>query len=423
MSQYFLLVLVLALLSLLLLVKYLSLKSKIQHFRQVINQIVMGDYTSRVVLSPEDKLGDVGRNINELSTSIQNRLSEISLEKEKIEAVLGSMEEGVIIISDHERLLHLNPSFKKMFDIRSLEWKSKYYWEILPHQLVNESIREVLKNKKPLMKEIVIVHPKELFFNMQISPVLDSEQGLMSLIAVFHDVTELKHFERLRTEFVGNVSHELKTPLTSIKGFVETLKEGAINDKSNAIRFLDIIHKHTQRLENLVNDLLIISSLESKEMSMNFALVDITNVINSVISLKKKQIEEFKHTFSIDIPSNLPKINADSFRIEQVLINLLDNAIKFTPSGGKIAISVMIVEKMLCVQIEDNGPGIPSEFKDRIFERFFRVDKSRSQETGGTGLGLSIVKHIVEAHYGRVELESKLGLGSTFRVFLPIDML
>lgn len=396
---------------------------RIKEFRYVIRAIAQGDFASRMALVPTDKFGDVSLYINELAQGIEKRLYEITNEKEKLEAILSSMAEGVLVISAQERLVHLSPRFLDMFEVRSRDWSKKYYWEIITHQVINESIREVMTNKRILRKSIAIAHPQEMFFNMLISPVIDHLGNLISVVAVFHDVTELKKYERLRTEFVANVSHELKTPLTSIKGFVETLQSGAMEDKANAVRFLDIIAKQANRLENLVNDLLILSSLESKDVKMNFVKAEITSVISSVILMKKKQIEYLKHTLTFDVSPNIPPVIMDTQRMEQVFLNLLDNAVKFTPSGGKIQIKIIQDGKYLRTDIVDSGLGISSEHLNRIFERFFRVDKSRSQETGGTGLGLSIVKHIIEAHNGKVSVESTLGRGSRFSVYLPLDVL
>jgi two-component system phosphate regulon sensor histidine kinase PhoR len=396
---------------------------RIKEIRRVIRAIAQGDFSSRMPLSLADRLGDVALYINELAQGIEKRLQEITNEKEKLEAILSNMAEGVLVISAQERLVHLSPRFLDMFEVRSYDWPKKYYWEIISNQTINESIREAMTHRKVLSKNISISHPQEMFFNMLISPVLDSRGNLISLVAVFHDVTELKKYERLRTEFVANVSHELKTPLTSIKGFVETLQGGAIEDKTNATRFLDIIAKQTHRLEDLVNDLLILSSLESKDVKMSFVKTEITSILSSVVLMKKKQIEELGHELVLEVAPNLSVIMMDPQRMEQVFLNLLDNAVKFTPPGGKVQIKVTLEGKYLRTDVIDNGPGISSEYLNRIFERFFRVDKSRSQETGGTGLGLSIVKHIVEAHYGKVSVESTLGRGARFSVFLPVDMI
>lgn len=393
---------------------------QVNNIRRVIKLMAQGDYSA---FASFDQMGGLAHHLNELSSGIQKRLLEMTNEKEKLEAILSSMAEGVLVISPQEKLVHLSPSFLNMFEVRSTQWVEKYYWEIISNPLINESIREAILEKKVSHKEIVMVHPQEMFFDMIISPVIDKKGQLISLVAVFHNVTQLKKYERLRTEFVANVSHELKTPLTSIKGFVETLLNGAVEDKSHAVRFLDIIAKQTTRLENLVNDLLILSSLESKEVKMNFVEADISSVISSVVLMKKEQIHERAQQLSVDIPSGLPLIKMDAQRMEQVFLNLLDNAVKFTPQGGQIKVKAAVEASFLRIDVIDNGKGILAEDVKRIFERFFRSDKSRANETGGTGLGLSIVKHIVDAHHGRIDVDCALGKGCRFSVFLPLAVI
>lgn len=414
------LIVVLVILLVLLLFRCLSYHQQLQHIRRVIRLMSQGDYSS---FSSFDQMGPLAHHINELSSGIQKRLLEITNEKEKLEAVLSNMAEGVLVISPQEKLIHLSPSFLDMFEVRSTQWAQKYYWEIITNPFINESIREAILQKKARRTEIVMVHPKEMYFDMMISPVVDKTGGLISLVAVFHDVTELKQYERLRTEFVANVSHELKTPLTSIKGFVETLLGGAIDDKSHARRFLDIIAKQTGRLENLVSDLLVLSSLESKESKMNMQEADIAGVIASVVAVKKQQIQERKQLLVVDLASDLPLVRMDAQRMEQVFLNLLDNAVKFTPETGSITLKAVVEGAYLRVDVVDNGKGIASEDIKRIFERFFRSDKSRTADTGGTGLGLSIVKHIIEAHQGRIDVDCALGKGCRFSVFLPLAVI
>ena len=223
----------------------------------------------------------------------------------------------------------------------------------------------------------------------------------------------------MRSEFVANASHELKTPLTTIKGFVETLKEGAINDPEKAGKFLEIIEKHANRLEQLVNDLLSLSAIESKEVDFKFEPTPIGTVIETVKNFSKELIEKRGHKITVTIEPGLPAVFIDRHRMEQVFLNLLDNAIKFTPQEGSIAISAKKEDGFIRVDFKDNGVGIDAGHLPRIFERFYRVDKGRSRDMGGTGLGLSIVKHIVLAHHGKVSVSSQLEKGSTFSVFLP----
>lgn len=342
-----------------------------------------------------------------------------AIDRENFETILSSMVEGVIVVDAKGKILHASPNFCQLLELRSKETEGKLYWEVIWNQEINDSIKEALVQKRAVRKEINIIGPQESFFSMQISPVIDHGEKLLNLIAVFHDITELKKLEKVRAEFVANVSHELKTPLTAIKGFIETLKISAKDDPAAMLRFLDIIDKQAQRLENLVNDLLVLSSLETKEVKMNFMAESLDKIVSSVLALQKKAIEDKGHQVVLDIPENLPHVLADRHRMEQVFLNLVDNAVKFTPPGGAIKIQAQWENSHVRVEIKDNGVGIPLEHLSRVFERFYRIDKARSREVGGTGLGLAIVRQIISAHQGKIEVESSPGVGSTFRIFLP----
>jgi len=347
------------------------------------------------------------------------QLSTSWVDRENFETILSSMVEGVIVINSKGIIEHASPNFCQLLELRSKETQNKLYWEVIWNQEINDSLKEALLHKRAVRKEINIIGPQESFFSMQISPVMDRDNKLLSLIAVFHDITELKKLEKIRAEFVANVSHELKTPLTAIKGFVETLKTTAKDDPVAMVRFLDIIDKQAQRLENLVNDLLILSSIEFKEVKMNFMAESLSKIVSSVMALQKKTIEDKAHQVTVDIPADLPNVLVDRQRMEQVFLNLLDNAVKFTPSGGKISILAKWEKPYVRVEVKDTGVGIPAEHLSRVFERFYRVDRARSREAGGTGLGLAIVRQIVAAHQGKIEVESSPEVGSTFRIFLP----
>jgi two-component system phosphate regulon sensor histidine kinase PhoR len=238
-------------------------------------------------------------------------------------------------------------------------------------------------------------------------------------VGVFHDVTELKKFEKARSEFIANVSHELITPITSIIGFVETLRDGAINDLKKRDEFLNIIHSHSQRLNNLVNDILSLSRIEFREIEMNPVPISVQEILNNAKALYNDKIKSKKQSLRMQIPSELPPAFSDPEMIIQVFSNLIDNAVKFTPDRGKITVKAREEDEFIQIDVTDTGIGIEEEHLPRIFERFYRVDKARSREMGGTGLGLAIVKHIVHANRGKVSVKSESGKGSTFSVFLP----
>ncbi len=345
-----------------------------------------------------------------------------TLDRENLDTILSSMVEGVIVITSKGKVEHASSNFCQLLELRSKETQGKLYWEVIWNQEINDSLKEALLHRRAVRKEINIIGPQESFFSMQISPIMDKEGKLLRLIAIFHDITELKKLEKIRAEFVANVSHELKTPLTAIKGFVETLKTSAKDDPAALVRFLDIIDKQTQRLENLVNDLLILSSIESNEVKMHFMSEPLSKIIYPVIALQKKTIEDKGHQVKVDIAGDLPNVLVDRQRMEQVFLNLLDNAVKFTPPGGNISITAQWEKPYVRIEVKDNGVGIPAEHLSRVFERFYRVDKARSREAGGTGLGLAIVRQIVNAHQGKIEVESTSGAGSTFRIFLPCQI-
>lgn len=339
--------------------------------------------------------------------------------KTELKTILSGMVEGVIVVGKDEKIVILNPIVCEMLNLRSKDAVGRSYWEVIRHDEINSLLKESLLKKEAFRKELTILFPEESYFSMQISPILEESGDLLGSVAVFHDISELRKLEKMRSEFVANVSHELKTPLTSIRGFVETLKEGALNDEKAAQKFLGIIQTHTQKLEDLVYDLLNLSSLESKDFQMKFQTVVVKDLINEVVNLYKVQLEKKYQTLAIELADNLPSVRVDPEKIEQAFSNLLDNAVKFTPPHGKITISAYERDGCLRVDIRDTGPGIADEHLPRIFERFYRADKSRSRELGGTGLGLAIVKHIVLAHNGKVTVQSVLGEGSVFSVYLP----
>ncbi|MCX7661818.1 MAG: ATP-binding protein, partial [Candidatus Omnitrophica bacterium] len=229
----------------------------------------------------------------------------------------------------------------------------------------------------------------------------------------------LRRLEKIRQDFVANVSHELRTPISSIKGYAETLLEGAMEDKENRKEFLNIIYKDATRLANLIEDLLDLSKIESGKMKMHFEALDLRPIVESALNILENNIKEKKLSVTIDISEDLPKVLIDEKRILQVFLNLLDNAVKYTPQNGRINIRAYPADEYVQVEISDTGIGIPEKDLPRIFERFYRVDKARSRELGGTGLGLSIVKHIIKAHKGEIWVKSELGKGSTFFFSLP----
>jgi two-component system phosphate regulon sensor histidine kinase PhoR len=376
---------------------------------------------TRRIWKPLEKMR---QDVERMDRDLNRRIQALGREGEEMTAVLSSMIEGVLVIGARETIVLANAACKRMFDWKNQEIEGRPYWEVLRHRELADLIRRSLEQGSFEDAEISIFMPEEKNLHAQISPLRRPAAGSQAekaqgLVCVLHDITSIKALEEHRSEFVANVSHELKTPLTSIRGFVETLAEGALEDPSRAKNFLSIIHEHTLRLEKLINGLLDLARLENRELAVQIRSVDLRKIAEKIHSLFENDVRSKGLTFEVDIPPALAPVSADEEKLEQALGNLVQNAIKFTPSGGRVRISVSQGERDTVVAVSDTGIGISPEHQARIFERFYRVDKSRSREQGGTGLGLSIVKHIAQAHGGEVRVESEAGKGSTFSLSLP----
>jgi len=382
-------------------------------------EMANGNYHQKLEISSSDELGNLAASFNILSSEIQKKIAEITEDKNKLLAILSSMVEGVIVIGSDNRILITNHSFADMFGAPLMSIENRYYWDVIKSGVICGIIKTSMESKEPSKKETGIGDINDRVMLIQISAIRNVLGNFLGTVAVFHDITQLKKLEKLRSEFVANVSHEIKTPVTAIAGAVETLLGGAINNKVEAKEFLEIALNHSHRLNNIVNDLLVISKIETEDIKMDSAAVNIKNIIRNVVKLLEENSHSKKQSLKIDVPDNIPSITADEKKLEQVFLNLLDNAIKFTPEGGTILIKAADMETAVKVEISDTGIGIPAEHIGRIFERFYRVDAARSREMGGTGLGLSIVKHIVNLHKGSITVESLPGKGSVFSVHLP----
>jgi len=396
----------------------LTITRPLQEMTKVSQKISKGDFSKKLKICRQDEIGQLANSLNLMSEELENKIRVISEDKNKMKVVLSSVIEGIIAIDKEGRIILFNNALKNMTDYSSDRVLGKFHWEIIRNNQLNELLKEVLQKGQPLTQEITIFSPQEKIFRASANPLTEKNE-VWGAVVVLNDITEIKKLEKMRSEFVANVSHELRTPLTSIQGFVETLKDGAINDPGKAQYFLEIIEKQSNRLNNLIEDILQLSKIESQEIIMNLQSINLRDLIDKTISEFKKKIEQKNHKIKINISPQLPLIKADPEQIEVVFRNLLDNAIKYTPNGGEIYISAFEKAENIYIEIADNGIGISAEHLPRIFERFYRVDKDRSRKLGGTGLGLAIVKHIVQAHGGTIGVESKPGKGSKFFFTLP----
>ncbi len=359
--------------------------------------------------------------LDQMNGELIKKIQTLGQEREEMVAVLTSMVEGVLVINEQEKVILANSACAKMFDWSAREMSGRPFWEVLRHRELLDLLKKALQQGSSADTEISIFMPEEKILHAQVSPIRTEEGNSRGVVCVLHDITSIKKLEQLRTEFVANVSHELKTPLTSIKGFVETLLEGALEDQKTARHFLTIIEEHTVKLEQLISELLDLARLESKDASLQFKPLDLRKLVEKARLLYENELRSKNQTLEVLFPKSLSAVIGDEEKLERALGNLVHNAIKFTPAGGKITVEAKEEGGRVQLLVSDTGIGISADHLPRIFERFYRVDKSRSRHEGGTGLGLSIVKHIVQAHGGQISVQSQLGKGTTFALTLPKD--
>jgi two-component system phosphate regulon sensor histidine kinase PhoR len=385
-----------------------SLSLPIKNLKDASHRVATGDYAAKVYLKNKDEFKELADSFNFMTEKLKALFDELSIKREQLSGILNSMEAGLLTLSREERILLANRSFEKI--MRSGPVEGKFSWEAIREPGFDRLIKNVRQKRGDLDTEIVldgrVFHCRAVFLG-------ESEE----IAVTFSDVTHQKNVEKIKKDFVANVSHELRTPLTAIKGFVETLEEGVKNKENR--NYLDIIKRHTDRLINIINDLLVLSEMEGKEFKPEMEEVDINDLIEQVLKIFEKKIKEKRLELQFLPDAETPAIKGDPFLLEQLFMNLLDNAIKYTEKG-KIAITVERGKDDLLIKIKDSGIGIPEEHRSRIYERFYVIDKSRSRLLGGTGLGLSIVKHITLLHKGRINVDSRFGEGTTFTVSLPV---
>jgi len=365
-----------------------------------------------------DALEALAVSLNDSAAHLDRAIRTLTEERNLSAAILGSMVEGVAIVNSAERLLFANEGFAGILELDSPPQPGSSLVEVVRQTELIEAVRDVLKGAPRVEAEIITGTLRQRFFAATVASVKATENS--GAVVVLHDITDLRKLERVRRDFVANVSHEFKTPLTAIQGFAETLLAGAMDDPQNRVRFLQIILEHSQRLARLTDDLLELSKMDADRLDLEVDRLSASQVVQSCVETTQRLANEKHLRVSINLPPSLPDIAGDRRRIAEVLQNLLDNAIQYTPSGGEIVVSASSDGQEVTFTVSDTGIGIPQVDQPRIFERFYRVDVARSREVGGTGLGLSIAKHLVEAHGGRVWVESEVGRGSQFHFTVPV---
>lgn len=340
----------------------------------------------------------------------------IPLDRSKLLRIIQAMVDAVLVFNSQGETLLCNPAFEKMIGLSheaivgsSLQTLFAGFDPGLP-----DIMQHLIQTAEPFSQEIKIYRNQQKRVYLLNTIPIAEDGAITEGVAVFHDITHIKQTEKMRRDFVANVSHELRTPLSAINGYAETLLEGALQDEAVAHDFIRIIFNHSQRLSQLVRDLLDLSKLDAEECPFELSPINLVPIIEKVIALSQNQLAEKQISLLFEPSPNLPQVMGNDSNLEQVLTNLLDNAVKYTPEGGRITVNIRRLETMIQVDVSDTGIGIEPKHTKRLFERFYRVDKARSRDMGGTGLGLSIVKHIVQAHGGEVWVESTPGKGSTF---------
>ncbi len=380
----------------------------IKNLTSAARKVASGDFSVRVFLKSKDELRNLADNFNRMNEEMQSMFTELSEQKEGLNSIIHSLQEGLFVVDKQGRIIRANESFRRMAGDQPVE--GKLYWEVMRNPQLAELLMKAGTEKRNSMEELRL---GDRIFICSVTPLKGGEE----VVSIFHDVTEIKEIEKIKKNFVTNVSHELRTPLTAIKGYAETLRKEV--DTAPGKKYLEVVERNTNRLINIVNDLLLLSNLEEKAV-LELEDINLRDFLENVTGIFDQRLQDKGLSLAVDVKQNLPTIKADSFKLEQMLVNLLDNAIKYTDCG-EITLSAGVHESQVQIQVRDTGIGIPKENIPHIFERFYVVDKSRSRISGGTGLGLSIVKHIVLLHRGTINIESALGKGTSVTVTFPAD--
>ncbi|WP_026584596.1 two-component system histidine kinase PnpS [Bacillus sp. J33] len=396
----------------------------IESATKVAIELAKGNYRARTYEDQADETGMLSTSINVLARNLQEMVKSQEMQQDRLGALIENMGSSLILIDSRGYINLINRPYKEVFNVNPSEYLYKLYYEVIEHKGITDMIEEIFMTEQKVKKQLIIpVNIERRYFEVYGVPIIGTNDEWKGILLVFHDITELKKLEQMRKDFVANVSHELKTPITSIKGFSETLLDGAMEDKQALNDFLNIILKESDRLQSLIQDLLDLSKIEQQGFSLTIQPMDLTVALEDVIAIMKGKAAEKDIVFEYKRDESSVYIEGDVHRLKQVFINIISNAISYTPNKGTIYISLEETEKAVFAEIRDTGIGIEASEIPRIFERFYRVDKARSRNSGGTGLGLAIVKHLVEAHKGSITVNSEVGKGTSFTIELPKKLL
>lgn len=391
----------------------------IESATKVATELAKGNYQARTYEEYLDETAMLSQSINILARNLQDMTSAQEMQQDRLKTLIENMGSGLILIDGRGYINLVNRAYKETFNAKLGDYLYRLYYEAFEHKEIIALVEEIFMTEVKVRKQIILpLNIERKHFEVYGAPIIGNNEEWKGIVLVFHDITELKKLEQMRKDFVANVSHELKTPVTSIKGFSETLLDGAMEDKETLKHFLSIILKESGRLQSLIQDLLDLSKIEQQGYKLNVQYLNIHELLEEIFEILKSKAESKNIRLQL-LKSEQPLfLLGDSARLKQVFINLINNALAYTPADGEVTVTVKDKGKDVHIVIKDTGIGMEEEEIPRIFERFYRVDKARSRNSGGTGLGLAIVKHLIEAHKGKIAVSSKVNEGTTFVVEL-----
>jgi two-component system phosphate regulon sensor histidine kinase PhoR len=395
-----------------------NFSERIEKLTAFSQRVAEGDFRPQASDGTGDALDRLSHSLNQTAARLDRTIHTLTEERNLSSAILGSMVEGVLVVNGAERVVFANQSFAEILGLKMPPQPGSGLVEVVRQTELIEAARNVLAGEPRVEAEIVTGTLRQHFFAATVASVRAAETN--GAVIVLHDITDLRKLERVRRDFVANVSHEFRTPLTAIQGFAETLLAGAMNDPQNRERFLGIIVEHSRRLARLTEDLLMLSKMDADRLELEMRRIPVAPFVESCIETSTPRAKDKDLKLFVNLAERVPDIAGDRRRLTEVLQNLLDNAIQYTPAGGQIMVSASPKNGEVIFTVSDTGIGIPQADQPRIFERFYRVDVARSREVGGTGLGLSIAKHLIENHGGKIWVESEVGRGSEFHFSVPI---
>ncbi len=385
---------------------------------QTAKELAKGNFKARTYEYFGEDIGELNYSLNVLARNLEKMTKSQEAQHDRLITLIENMGSGLILIDKNGYINLVNKTFKELFKEHADYWTGHLFYEVFPYTSIKDIVKETYLTEKKVRRNTVIpIHIDTKHFDVYSAPVMNARGKLKGIVLVFHDITELKKLEQVRKDFVANVSHELKTPITSLKGFAETLLDGAGENEEFRNKFLTIMLNESDRLQALIQDLLDLSKSE-QGFHLETQSIDLGTLVNETFEILLPKAEKKGIVLSIDVTGETV-MDGDSPRLKQIIINLVSNSLTYTPAGGRVDVMVEELKDHVKLLIKDTGIGIKESEIPRIFERFYRVDKARSRNSGGTGLGLAIVKHLVEAHHGTIEVQSKPGEGSQFTILFP----